>query len=198
MHGAMALGARSIRPVALAVVALLAALAFSASAAAPAQAGTACGKWGGDEPSELTQRHARKAVHCLLNRQRAKRGIPRLGRSGRLQTAAQRHTDYMDKRGCFSHVCPGEASLDTRLRSVGYLKSGLSRWSYGENIAWGTHRMATPKAIVKSWMHSPGHRANILNRSFREVGVGYARGTPLNKRDRNGGIYTTDFGLRIG
>jgi len=50
--------------------------------------------------------------------------------------------------------------------------------------------------MVAAWMHSPGHRRNIVDRSFRDIGVGFVHGTPSNPRT-NGGIYTTDFGLRV-
>ena len=73
---------------------------------------------------------------------------------------------------------------------------GLTRWAYGENIAWGADWRGSPAAIVEAWMDSPPHRANILNRSFREVGVGFDTGTPGGDR-APGGIYTVDFGLRV-
>ena len=56
----------------------------------------------------------------------------------RLDRAAQRHTRYMRKHGCFSHQCKGERSLERRLRRVHYLTKHLKEWSYGENIAWGS------------------------------------------------------------
>jgi uncharacterized protein YkwD len=80
---------------------------------------------------------------------------------------------------------------------VGYLGEGLSRWAYGENIAWGMRAGGTPRAILSAWMNSPGHRANILSRDFEHIGIGFDDGTPQSKRDP-GGIYTTDFGLRSG
>jgi uncharacterized protein YkwD len=195
----MALGATFARPTSL-VAAALCALAIALIGSAPAEAAgpSACKRWGNDEPSELTNGHARKAVLCFVNRERSDRGIRRLKRDKRLQKASQRHNDRMDSQGCFSHVCPGEPGLDSRLRSVGYLTGGLSRWGYGENIAWGTDHLATPRAMVRAWMNSSGHRANILNSSFRDFGVGFTRGTPSNKRHKNGAFYTTDFGLRLG
>ena len=58
-------------------------------------------------------------------------------------------------------------------------------------------RLGTPEAIVDAWMNSSGHRANILSRDFREIGVGFSPGTP-NGGSATGGIYTTDFGLAVG
>ncbi len=101
----------------------------------------------------------------------------------------------MRRHNCFDHECPGEASIDSRLRRAGYLKSGLRRWLYGENIAYGTQAYASPRAMVKAWMNSPEHRANILNPEFRDIGVGVVWGTFSNPHAA-GGIYTTDFGRR--
>ena len=55
----------------------------------------------------------------------------------------------------------------------------------------------SPESIVKAWMNSPGHRANILNRDFRELGIGFSVGSPGGDNEP-GGIYTADFGLRVG
>ena len=84
----------------------------------------------------------------------------------------------MDRRRCFEHVCPGEASVLTRLERVNYIHGGLRRWLYGENIAYGGGNYGTPRAIVRAWMHSPEHRHNILNPAFRQIGIGFARGIP--------------------
>ena len=81
-------------------------------------------------------------------------------------------------------------------RSVAYLLSGLLRWTYGENIAYGGDHYGTPKTIMKAWMNSPGHKANILNPAFRDVGVGVEPGVPGSPHS-SGGTYTTDFGMRL-
>ena len=181
------------------IVPLLAAVALllAAGPVAPqANAATACTKYGDVAAKKLRNREARSAIRCYLNRERGKRGMSNLGRDRRLQKASQKHTNFMLYKNCFSHQCPGEGSLESRLRSVNYLLGGLLRWTYGENIAYGGGSYGTPKAIVKAWMNSPGHRANILNPAFRDVGVGFASGTP-GKPKASGGIYTTDFGMRI-
>ena len=82
----------------------------------------------------------------------------------------------------------------TRIRRTGYLAASPS-WSVGENIAWGSGTYAQPKSIVKRWMNSPGHRANILKSSFRDLGVGIARGVPVSSGG-DGATYNTDFGRR--
>ena len=181
----------------LAFAFVVALLALAASPATPGAEASACKKWGDSDPTELRTGQARDAILCLVNKERDKAGLGDLDRDKRLQKAAQRHNDHMDGTGCFDHECGGEAALDSRLEGVGYLGGGLSRWAYGENIAWGLEQRGTPEAIVDAWMHSPPHKANILNRDFKEIGVGFSVGTP-NGGHEAGGIYTTDFGLRVG
>ena len=182
---------------ALAGLFLTACLLLAGAAVPPAASASACGKWGDAEPGSVAPGEVRKAVHCLINKERDKAGLKNLKRDKRLQRAAQKHTDEMDGTGCFDHTCGGEGALDDRLQDVGYLGGGLSRWAYGENIAWGMRDQATPESIVDAWMHSAGHRANILNRDFRELGIGFSVGTP-GSGNEPGGLYTADFGLRVG
>jgi uncharacterized protein YkwD len=181
----------------LAIAFALALLALAASPATPSASASACKKWGDSEPNKLRNGEARKAILCLVNKERDKAGLGDLDRDRKLQRAAQRHTNQMDGTGCFDHECGGEAALDSRLRGVGYLAGGLTQWAFGENIAWGMYEQGTPESIVNAWMNSSGHRANILSRSFKEIGVGFRVGTPSGG-GAPGGIYTTDFGLRVG
>jgi uncharacterized protein YkwD len=157
----------------------------------------ACQRYGAIAPMKLSPVQSRRAIRCLLNRERSSHGRSRLHKSRRLQKAAQRHTTYMTRHHCFSHECPGEPSVLARLQKVNYIVGGLARWSYGENIAWGGRGRGTPKAIVKAWMHSPEHRANILNPQFESIGVGFRSGCP-GSRKADAGTYTTDFGMRNG
>jgi uncharacterized protein YkwD len=64
----------------------------------------------------------------------------------------------------------------------------------GENLAWGAGDAATPEHIVVGWMNSPGHRRNILQADYREVGVGVTPGAPEPLAGRRAALYTTDFG----
>ena len=83
----------------------------------------------------------------------------------------------------------GHGSVGKRLKRHGY------KWrTYGENIAGGTGRYANPGNTFGRWMKSSGHRANILNRRFREIGVGTATGT--YKGHKRYTMYTVDFGTR--
>jgi uncharacterized protein YkwD len=175
------------------VVAL--ALAVSASSPTPASAGSPCTKFGDERTKQLKDRQARASVRCFLNRKRRQQGLPRLDNSKRLQKASQKHTEIMVKKNCFSHQCPGEGSLTARLLNVEYLLGALLRWTCGENIAYGDEHLGSPKAIVKAWMKSAPHRANILSSQFRDVGVGVVAGIPGSPK-ADGGTYTTVFGMR--
>jgi uncharacterized protein YkwD len=177
----------------LAVLAMLLVGGFQASAVTPPAGATqkACKLYADKGPRHLSAKHARAAVICLINRVRSQHGRGHLDRDNRLNDAAARHSVRMRKQGCFSHECAGEPSLLGRLKNVGYITSGLSRWAIGENIAWGSGRRGTPRRTVSSWMGSSGHRAMILSGTFRDVGVGYS-----SKSKR--AYYTADFGLRAG
>jgi uncharacterized protein YkwD len=175
----------------------LAALVLLMGPTTAASAASACSQWGDVPPNELAPGQARKAIVCLINAEREKAGLRPLEPNKKLQRAAQRHTDEMDGTGCFDHECAGESALGHRLEVVHYLVGTLTRWAAGENIAWGHRNRGTPGAIVSTWMASSPHRATMLNRSFRDIGVGFAAGTP-NDGGGAGGIYTADFGLRVG
>ncbi len=194
----MAVGAVNARNlILLAVIGLFCVLVAAGPGAGTAAANGPCNKWGDKESTHITVGHARKAVLCLLNQERHQAHLPALHRDKRLQRAAQKHNDFMQNHHCFSHECSGEATVFNRLKSVGYLDSGLSRWSYGENIGYGQANLGTPRAVVKAWMNSPDHRSNILSRDFRDIGVGYSKGT-ISSRSANGAVFTADFGLRVG
>lgn len=135
----------------------------------------------------------RGATLCLVNQQRAHFGRRRLPVDGRLRRAAIRYSHQMVAGHFFEHVSPSGSTPVSRLSRVGFVSRRVS-WRIGENIAWGTGALGTPRLIVRAWMHSPGHRANILNRRFTRIGVGVAPGNP--SRYRGGGTYTTDFGAR--
>jgi uncharacterized protein YkwD len=84
-----------------------------------------------------------------------------------------------------------------RLRSAGYL-NGSGGYEVGENIAWGTLWLGTPRAIVAAWMESPGHRANILDARFRDTAIGVSPHPPASlSHGQAGGIYTQDFALIV-
>ena len=144
--------------------------------------------------SRSSRRLVRRALLCLLNKTRRAHGLKPLRSNPRLLKAAEGHSRSMVVRGFFSHVEPGGGSSLDRIRRTGYL-SGARRYSCGENIGWGDGPTSTPRSMVKAWMASAPHRANILSRSFREVGLGGVPGTP-GRAGAGGGTYTTVFGGR--
>jgi uncharacterized protein YkwD len=161
--------------------------------AAPAQASADCphedARPAGGNLSEV-----RSAVLCLINKERSSRGLRRLRANAKLQEAAERHSDNMTEKEFFDHVSPSGTTPLMRVKASGYL-AGADSWAVGENIAWGEQRLSTPAEIMRSWMRSPGHKANILNRQFRHVGIGVAVGVPVDGAS-GGGTYTTAFGKR--
>ena len=164
-----------------------AALTLAAALAAPAQA-LACANEN-DNPNDISVADAKRATLCLLNDIRRDKGLRALHEDRRLSTASQRHTNAMTEHNFFAH-----GDFVGRIRAARYLR-GARGWTVGENIAWGSWDYATPKAIVRGWMDSPPHRHNILNRRFREIGIGLSRGAPVGGQER-AATYATDFGTR--
>ena len=167
---------------ALAVLLVSAPSAYAAGACASANASA----------STATKHALVRATLCVLNAQRTRHNLRPLRLNRRLSDAAQRHSRAMARKRFFSHTSLSGASFVDRIRSAGYL-SGARSWAVGENIAYGSGSRSTPHSIGMAWMHSPPHRANILNSSYRAIGIGVAFGTPSGRR---GGTYTTDFGRR--
>jgi uncharacterized protein YkwD len=135
----------------------------------------------------------RAAILCLHNQIRARRHLPLLKENRRLRRAAIRHSRHMVARRFFEHTTPtGQTMVDRIVRSR-YVRRDQG-WVLGENLAWGAGSLGTPRGAVAAWMDSPGHRANVLESSYRELGVGVAVGVPVS--DAAGGTYTVDFGVR--
>ena len=173
---------------------LLTAATAALVAAAPAHAAPSACQSSHLRPSPQNLGQVEQATLCLLNRERASRGLPRLRDNGRLARAAAKHSKDMVRRDFFSHSSPGGSSPAARIKDAGYLR-GARGWSVGENIAWGTGHLASPQETVESWMNSAGHKANILHRAFKEIGIGVALGAPGQGSD--GATYTTNFGTRL-
>jgi uncharacterized protein YkwD len=172
-------------------VALAVALTVVLVAAPSASAAGACST-ANAAASQASKRALVRATLCVLNVERVRHNLRPLRLNRRLSAAARRHSRAMARRNFFSHSSLGGASFVDRIRGTGYL-SGARSWSVGENIAYGSGRRSSPRAIGTAWMNSPGHRGNILSGSFRSIGIGIARGTPTG---HGGATYTTDFGRR--
>jgi uncharacterized protein YkwD len=150
------------------------------------------------QPSAANLPRVRAATLCLVNRERTSRGLSALAPDGQLQQAAQGHSEDMAVGDYFEHDGRNGDTPLSRMRASGYIFSSRIGYAVGENIAWGTLWLASPKAIVAGWMASPGHRANILDATFRDSGVGISP-HPLSSlaRGQAGAIYTQDFGRII-
>ena len=101
----------------------------------------------------------------LVNEIRVQNGLKPLTANWELSRVARHKSQDMRDQGYFSHTSPTYGMPFQMIKSF-----GLSFRTAGENIAKG---YATPQAVVNGWMNSSGHRANILNASYTQIGVGY-------------------------
>ena len=115
-------------------------------------------------------------VLSLVNAERAKQGLAALTMNESLRNAARLKSSDMRQNNYFSHTSPTYGSPFEMLKSL-----GISYQAAAENIAQG---YTTPEAVVKGWMNSSGHRANILNSVYTHIGIGY---------DSNGHYWTQLF-----
>lgn len=139
----------------------------------PTQTGAANG--GGNTESS----GPKAEVLRIVNQERAKAGCGPLTANNQLANAAQGHSADMAANDYFSHTSRNGDQMADRVDAAGY------RWrSLGENIAKGQQ---TPASVMQAWMNSSGHRANILNCGFRNIGVGLAF-------DGNSPVWTQNFG----
>src|SRR3954449_2027451 len=167
----------------------LVALAAPAGAHASARAAACPGADLVPDAGNLAQ--VGQATLCLLNDERAAAGLRPLTYSAALTTPSAAYSTRMVGENFFAHVSPDGTTLESRLTAARYIAPD-GDWFVGENLAWGQGDLATARNIAIAWMNSPGHRHNILEPEFTEVGIGIVPGTP---GDPNwGATYTTDFG----
>jgi len=169
---------------------LLAAVVLTA--ALPASASAACG--GADASlSGLDTATARSALLCTVNAERTARGLSAYGETATLSQAAQGFGDAMVAQSFFDHVSPGGSTLVSRVRATGWIPANGS-YSLGEAIAWAGTPLDSAAQVVDDWMNSPPHRAILLSDSFREAGLGIARGIPVGTG--SGATVVLDAGVR--
>ncbi|WP_017307200.1 CAP domain-containing protein [Spirulina subsalsa] len=117
-----------------------------------------------DSCVNIAQKELFQRLLDLTNTERQKQGLNNLTLVLELTQAAQNHAEDMAQNNYFSHTGLNGSSVGDRARAVGY------NWNYvGENIARG-HRSAT--SVMEGWMNSQGHRENILNPNYTEIGFG--------------------------
>ncbi len=112
----------------------------------------------------------------LLNQERKKKKLPLLKQNAILDLSAQGHAEDMAKRKFFEHKNPDGRTPEDRIRAAGYFTPPCLcsyRFAYGENIAKGQKTVAE---VMRAWMNSKVHRANILRPDFLELGVGFVNG----------------------
>ena len=166
-----------------------AALLVTASMLAPISPASAAGCKGQYlKPKKSNVDEVERAVRCLLNRERSKRGIGSLDSHWALRKAADRHSRSMVRGRYFSHSGRDGSSPKSRMKKAGY-----SGNRFAENITYGTGGYATPRSVVSRWMASGGHRANILGGAYDDMGIGVALGNPAG---RGGATFTMTMGGR--
>ena len=163
------------------LVALAAVLFASLPAAAPA--------------SVSLNSYEQQLVKCI-NKERTKRGLALLRVDARLVDSARAHSADMGERHYFSHDSPSGETWSQRIMHHGYTREGYRTWKTGENIAWGCGLYSSPVAIVDQWMKSTMHRAVILTKSFRDIGVGAASCDGYGSIDGKVWFFTLDLGRR--
>ena len=117
-------------------------------------------------PPTVTLPATQQAIVDLVNQARRQNGLSALKVNAKLVQAAQIHANDMASFNLMAHDLPGAAlpGLADRARFVGYQYTSM-----GENIAYN---FSDANSVMTAWMNSPGHRANILDPSFTEIGVG--------------------------
>jgi uncharacterized protein YkwD len=148
------------------------------------------------EPQPTTLQSLQRSIVLEINAVRREQGRRPLRISARLAAAALQHSQEMAERGYFSHSSANGESFSRRITRFYPLRK-QALWMTGENLYWttGTTNADDP---IDAWLQSPEHRANLLNRRWREVGIGAVSvnsapgvysGSPVT-------IVTADFGVR--
>jgi uncharacterized protein YkwD len=134
--------------------------------------------------TQATKQAMRKAVVCLINKQRSSRHLPALTEQSQLERSAQGWTNKMVTHDDFTHG----AAFWTRIQATGF------DWQFaGENIASG---FATPQQVVTAWMGSEGHCRNILDPQYLSVGTGVSS-RPVASAASGAATWTQDFGTTL-
>jgi uncharacterized protein YkwD len=137
-----------------------------------------------------------RATLCLVNQERARSGELPLRLNADLTQAAEGHSAEMVEDDYFAHISPNGETPFQRIEASGYIPNDQVGYTLGENIAWGTLYLATPKAIVAAWTASPEHLANILNTEYTETGMGVTPAAPASLAEgQAGAIYSQEFGV---
>tara|TARA_R110002072_G_scaffold60051_76_gene152827 strand:+ start:640 stop:1143 length:504 start_codon:yes stop_codon:yes gene_type:complete len=140
---------------------------------------------------QVTEQERGRIVERVLkhvNLQRAMNGAGQLTLNARLADAAQKHAEDMSRRDFVDHRSPDGRGLQDRIAAAGYPWRVIA-----ENLAAG---LSSPERTVESWMTSPGHRDNMLDRDYLDAGIGYAVPSGEDKRPRYNHYWVVVFGAR--
>lgn len=198
----MAADSASVKRSATLTLALLAVLALVAAPAGAANKPKPC-KDAKLVPSKASQmKRVARATRCLVNRERAKHGLPRLRANDDLLKSSRWQGFDMLGHAYFDHARPDGPKFADRILRFGYAQAAAG-YEIGENIGWASDSIASPKQMVKMWMNSPPHRENILTKTFRDQAIGAiwsAGGVGGAYADSNGPfvIYVNQFGRQYG
>ncbi len=131
-----------------------------------------------------------------VNATRRQRGLRALRFSVALSRAADHHSQEMARRGFFSHNSPNGSAFWRRVQRY-YPSAGYRSWAVGENLVWASPDLSAASAL-SMWMGSPPHRANLLSRQWREVGLSavHAPSAPGVFGGHPVTIVTANFGSR--
>jgi uncharacterized protein YkwD len=171
-------------------------IAIGTLVTSPQAAASSCPNEGLEAPL-LSPEMVEASTACLINEQRTARGLRPVRSNARLWRAGLRHSSEMVALGFFAHTTPTGVTFIERIKATGYTR-GARSWFVGENLVWGFGAQSTPAALVTAWMNSPPHRENLLNGSFREIGVAAVRGTPQVKSNPAGITVSSEYGYRGG
>jgi len=144
---------------------------------------------------DAARQAATAAVLCVVNGMRAPHRAPALRLSNPLTSAATSHSAEMVTRRYFSHVGLDGSGVRRRVARTGYILHSRGTL-VDETIAWGTGAMGTPAQLVEAFMESPLHRRTVLDRRYRDVGVGLVLGAPESGVGGAATTLTLDFGRR--
>ncbi|HEV2999712.1 MAG TPA: CAP domain-containing protein [Solirubrobacteraceae bacterium] len=166
--------------------------AILSAAALLISAGTASAQaCAGASSQKLSKPQAVRVVFCLVNGQRARRGLPPLRNSRRLARVARVHARDIVRFQFIGHDSPAHGSLLQRVKRSGYGRG--RRLTFGEILGAGRGRWSTPRSIVREWMHRHIHRTAILYPRFRAMGVGATVGMPSGGQRRRGRSFVITF-----
>jgi len=172
----------------------IAAILLASAVAAPAGARQA--RFAGPARSSTAMRALQSGILVDMNRVRVQHGLVPLRPSPKLNAAASQHSREMARVGYFSHSSADGSAFWRRIERY-YSSNGYRSWSVGENLLWSSPDVDAAGAI-KMWMGSPEHRANLLNPSWREVGLSavHSDSAPGTYHGLGVTIVTADFGAR--